>query len=183
MLMQPRLCSSAVTLALVTMVLFPSIAMSRQLSPSQMQYISKNGKPDFFFIAFQDKQLDSKVKRLVPINPPAVSEVWYYAKKGVRYLFSNGKFVSERAVDAITLQKLLPGTTLLPSDISFGLHRREIEQRFGKADKVEEAKIDNHEVVVLRYLQPKKGIKSLTFADDQLQAVLIGFAFNGKTNS
>ncbi len=92
-------------------------------------------------------------------------------------IFDNGYF-TEEVPTGVPLEdpEVLPPTDLNPTQFSPATRKDDLRARFGEPDKVESTKLGRHLVDVYRYLTPSKGIKSFTFYDGRLQALVAGFA-------
>ena len=174
--------------ALVFMVFFPpsqsaSAAEGKReasrytLSSSQKRYVKTYGYPEQFILLFISEKVDfqKRVRKVLP--QPRRIEAWLYITRERYVIFDNGYFTEEVPTGVpIEDPEILPPTDLNPTQFTPAMTRSDITSRFGKPDTVEPVKLGKHLVEVYRYLTPVKGIKSFTFFDGRLQAIVAGFA-------
>lgn len=173
--------------ALVFMVFFPpsqsaSAAEGKReasrytLSSSQKRYVKTYGYPEQFILLFISKKVDfqKRVKKVLP--QPRRIEAWLYITRERYVIFDNGYFTEEVPTGVpIEDPEILPPTDLHPTQFTSATKIADLT-RFGAPDKVESTRLGRHLVEVYRYLTPSKGIKSFTFYDGRLQAIVAGFA-------
>ena len=174
--------------ALVFMVFFPLSqsasgaegkreASRYTLSSSQKRYVKTYGYPEQFILLFISEKVDfqKRVKKVVP--QPRRIEAWLYITRERYVIFDNGYFTEEVPTGVpIEDPEILPPTDLHPTQFTSATKIADLRSRFGAPDKVESTRLGRHLVEVYRYLTPSKGIKSFTFYDGRLQAIVAGFA-------
>ena len=154
-----------------------SEASSYTLSPAQMRYVKTFGYPEQFILVFVTEEMDieKRVKRVLP--QPRRLEAWLYLTRERYVIFDNGYFTEEVPTGVpVEDPEILPPTDLRPTQFTPATTTADFRARYGKPDKVESTKLGRHLVEVYRYLTPSKGIKSFTFYDGRLQAIVAGFA-------
>jgi len=174
MLLRRFLICLLLGIASVSMGALPALASTEY--PAEQAFIAENGYPDLFMVLFQTTEVDLFRGGQVSFNPPHRTDAWMYTKKGFRVKFINGRNQGIVRFDPKNTAKLLPSTRLVPSDFVPELTKQQIENRFGKPDKVEQVSFFNHQMEAYRYLTPGRGVKTFTFLDNKLAGVMAGFA-------
>ena len=154
-----------------------SEASSYALSPTQKRYIKTYGYPEQFVLLFVSEELDpeKRVRRVLP--QPRRLEAWLYLTRERYVIFDNGYFSEEMPTRVVIEDpEILPPTDLNPTQFTPATTKGDIRARYGQPDTVEPVKLGRHRIEVYRYLTPSKGIKSFTFFDGRLQAIVAGFA-------
>ena len=138
--------------------------------------VKENGYPDLFIVVFEAKEFDRAKTWIRHHFPTAKNRCLALHEKGFRVRFTNGLAHGITTFDPKNTSKQIISTKLRPFDFDAKMTKEQLEERFGKPEKMRRRSFAVS-IEVYRYLTPGKGVKSFTFIDNQLSGVMAGFAW------